>query len=51
MFVVCPVLVMIDKSRGMIATVSFGICQVSLRRPEAAVFTPREDGIAITSVL
>ena len=51
MFVVYPVLVMTDKPRGMIATASFGICQVSLRRPEAAVSPPREGGVAITSVL
>ena len=51
MFVVYPVLVMIDKPRSMIATGSFGICQASLRRPEVAASTPREGGVAITSVL
>ena len=51
MFVVYPVLVMIDKPRGMIATASFGICQASLRWPDAAVSPPRECGVAITSVL
>ena len=51
MFVVYPVLVMIYKPRGMIATASFGICQASLRRPEAAVSPPRESGVDITSVL
>ena len=51
MFVIYPVLVMIDKPRGMVATASFAICQPSLRRPEAAVFPPRYGGLAITSVL
>ena len=51
MFVVYPVLAMIDKPRGMIATAAFGICQASLRRPEAAVSPPREGGVAITSLL
>ena len=51
MFVGYLVLVMIDKPRGMIATASSGICQPSLRRPEAAVSSPREGGVAITSVL
>ena len=40
MFVIYPVLVMIDKPRGMIATASFGICQPLLRRTEAAVASP-----------
>ena len=51
MSVIYPVLVMIDKPRGMIATASFGICQASLRRPEAAVSPSREGGVAITRVL
>ena len=51
MFLVYPVLVMIDKPRGMVVTASFAICQPSLRRPEAAVFPPREGGVAITSAL
>ena len=51
MFLVYPVLVMIDKPRGMIAKASYAICQPSLRRLEAAVSPPRYGGVAITSVL
>ena len=51
MFVIYPVLVMIDKPRGMIATASFGICQPLLRRTEAAVASPRDGVVATTSVL
>ena len=51
MFVVYPVLVMIYKPRGMIVTASFGICQSSLRRTEAAVSSPRDVVVATTRVL
>ena len=45
MFVIYPVLVMIDKPRGMIATASFGICQPLLRRTEATVSPARDGGV------
>ena len=51
MFVVYLVLVMIYKPRGMIATASFGICQPSLRRTEAAMASPKDGVVATTRVL